>query len=137
MKRAGSAGLGLLVLGVVATLLGCAGATGSSSAETPVPIRSVETVAGKWSGLLERGSSRREDLVELTIGKDGSYRFESARTTGALRGSGTLMLKDGHLSSASEHGSATYRLYDRGGRPILKVDAVGAQGTRYSAEFSR
>jgi hypothetical protein len=136
MRRSGRASLVVLVAGVVAALAGCAGTTGSPT-ETLVPIQSVETVAGKWTGLLARGSSRREDFVELTIGKDASYRFATSRTIGVLQGSGTLTLKDGQLVSASEHGSATYRLYDRGGKPILKVNAVEARGVRYSAELSR
>jgi hypothetical protein len=113
MNRSAGAGLVVLVVGVMLVLAGCAGATGSA-AERPVPIQSVEAVVGKWTGLLERGSSRREDLVELVIGRDSSYRFASARTIGALQGSGKLTLKDGQLASASEHGSATYRLFDRG-----------------------
>jgi hypothetical protein len=126
-----------IVATLIALLAGCAGMTGPP-AETVVPITSFDVVKGKWSGIIARSpASRREDLVELTVGGDGTYRFESARTIGVLQGGGTLVLKDGALSSASEHGSATYRLVDRGATRVLKVEAVDRDGLRYSAELTR
>jgi hypothetical protein len=126
----------LLVVGLTG-LAACAGMTGPP-AETVVPVTSFDAVKGKWAGIIGRSpASRREDLVELTVNEDGSYRFASARTTGVLQGGGTLVLKDGVLSSSSEHGSATYRLVDRGGQRVLKVDAVDRDGHRYSGELTR
>jgi hypothetical protein len=120
-------------------LAGCAGMTPTGPAEAVVvPIASFETVKGKWAGIITRSpASRREDVVELTVDQDGSYRFTSARQIGVLQGGGKLQLKDGALSSASEHGSATYRLVDRGGQRVLKVDAVDRNGHRYSGELTR
>ncbi|MGH7309852.1 MAG: hypothetical protein ACREK6_14275 [Candidatus Rokuibacteriota bacterium] len=122
---------------VVVLLAGCAGMTGPPT-ETVVPLTSFDAVKGKWAGILARSpASRREDLVELTVEGDGTYRFTSARTIGVLQGGGKLALKDGALSSASEHGSANYRLVDRGGTRVLKVEAVDRDGLRYSAELTR
>jgi hypothetical protein len=107
--------------------------------ETVVPIPSIDVVTGTWKGILERTapSRQREDWVELTVNEDGTYRFMSARTIGVLQGGGRLALKDGQLSSASEQGSATYRLLDRGGTRVLKVDAIARDGQRFSAELTR
>lgn len=131
---------GLAIVAVVIVVLaGCAGmAPTGPPAETVVPITSFDAVKGKWAGILARSpASRREDLVELTVDGDGTYRFTTARTIGVLQGGGKLMLKDGALSSASEHGSANYRLVDRGGQRVLKVEAVDRDGLRYSAELTR
>jgi hypothetical protein len=123
----------------VGVLAGCAGMTPTGPpAETVVPITSFDAVKGKWAGIITRSpASRREDLVELTVDGDGSYRFASARTVGVLQGGGKLQLKDGALSSASEHGSAAYRLIERGGQRVLKVDAVDRNGHRYSGDLTR
>ena len=108
---------GIIAVVVAVALAGCAGMTptGPPAEAVVVPITSFDAVTGKWAGIVTRSpASRREDLVELTVDGDGSYRFTSARTIGVLQGSGKLALKDGALSSASEHGSATYRLVERG-----------------------
>ena len=127
-----------IVAMVIVVLAGCAGMTPAGPAETVVSIAGFDTVKGKWAGVITRSpASRREDLVELTVDADGSYRFESARTIGVLQGGGKLALRDGALFSSSEHGSATYRLVDRGGQRLLKVDAVDRDGLRYSGELTR
>jgi hypothetical protein len=125
---------------VVAALAGCAAATSPRpSGETVVPITSIDLVKGKWAGLLERTapSRRREEYIELVINGDGTYRFLSARTIGVLQGSGTLALSEGQLSSASEQGSATYRLVEVDGTRMLKVDAVTRDGQRFEARLRR
>lgn len=130
--------LALVAMGI-AVLAGCAGMTPSGPPEAVVvPITSFDVVKGKWAGIVARSpASRREDLVELTIDGDGAYRFTSARTIGVLQGGGKLVLKDGTLSSSSEHGSASYRLIDRGRTRVLEVQAVDRDGLRYSAELTR
>ncbi|HSF04686.1 MAG TPA: hypothetical protein VLG10_02750 [Methylomirabilota bacterium] len=129
----------VLVAVVIAVLAGCAGmAPTGPPAETVVPITGFDVVKGKWAGIVARSpASRREDLIELTVDGDGAYRFTSARTIGVLQGRGQLTLRDGALASASEQGSATYRLVDRGGKHVLKVEAVDRDGLRYSAELTR
>ncbi len=128
-----------IVAVAIAGLAACAGMTPAGPpAETVVPVTSFDAVKGKWAGIISRSpASRREDLVELTVEADGSYRFESARTIGVLQGSGKLALKEGALSSSSEQGSASYRLVDRGGKRLLRVDAVDRDGHRYSGELTR
>jgi hypothetical protein len=140
MVRWRIAGVVVTLAGLMTLLAACAGTdSGSSRAETFVPIQNIQAVVGKWSGILDSSAtgSRREDLIELTIGPDASYRYSTARTIGVLQGSGTLTLKDGQLTSSSERGSATYRLYDRAGKRILKVEAVETRGVRYTAELTR
>ena len=123
---------------MVVALAGCAGMTGPTVESVVVPITSFDTVTGKWAGIIRRSpASRREDLVEMTVDGDGNYRFASSRTIGMLQGGGKLELKDGALSSASEHGSATCRLLEREGKLLLRVDAVDRDGHRYSGELTR
>ncbi|MGH7313779.1 MAG: hypothetical protein ACREJV_11440 [Candidatus Rokuibacteriota bacterium] len=139
-RRSNVAGLIATVAMVAVVLAGCAGmATTGPPAETVVPIASFDAVKGKWAGIVKRTSpaSRREDLVELTVNEDGTFRFASARTIGVMQGGGKLTLKDGQLSSASERGSATYRLLEQGGKRVLKVDAVDRDGYRFSADLTR
>jgi hypothetical protein len=54
-----------------------------------------------------------------------------------LEGKGTLTLREGQGISESGRGRATYRLYDRGGRQVLRVEVVETNGLRYEAEFTR
>jgi hypothetical protein len=127
--------VGLVILG--AMLSGCAGDRSSTQArEAQIPIASIQAIAGKWAAVVER-TARREDWVELLINEDSSFQYTSARTIGMLEGKGTLTLREGQGISESGRGRATYRLYDRGGRQVLRVEVVETNGLRYEAEFTR
>jgi hypothetical protein len=126
-----------LLLGLIAAL--CAGCTGAPTAtlvDTPMPITSIDSVRGDWTGrIVKSPAGPREDWVDLTIGGDGSYRYTVYRAHGMLAGSGKLSLIGGELHSESTYGKATYRLYDRGGTRLLKVEALEKTGLHYLAEF--
>ena len=136
-----------IILGIVSGLTACATATptanptarASGAAEAVVPITSIDAVKGNWAGVVSRTkpNTQREDFVELRINDDATFAYRGARTVGVFQGGGTLALTDGALTSASERGRATYRLYDRGGTKVIKVDAETADGMRYEAVLSR
>lgn len=132
----------LFVLGSAFMLTACA--TTSPTGPGPrsgdaVPITSIDAVKGKWAGVVERTkpNSRQEDFVELTINDDASFAYSGARTLGMFQGSGTLALTDGQLMYQSERGRVTYRLYDRDGIKVIKVDAESTDGLRYEAVLRR
>jgi hypothetical protein len=86
----------------------------------------------------ETSSSSREDWVELAIKDDGTYEFASFRQVGALHGKGKLTIRDGKLYGRGERGgTSVYSLFDRGGKPLLKVAARDAAGMDYTAELTR
>ena len=129
----------LLALTVAAVLAGCAGGPSTPSA-VPVAIQDVKTVAGKWAGVYSRdtSSTSQEDWVRLAIDENGTYEFASARQVGVLHGRGKLAVRDGKLYGLSERGGTVVAsLFDRGGKPLLKVAAQDAAGMGYTAELTR
>jgi hypothetical protein len=139
MRRLPHLALPVLVVLTMTALLGCAGGPPAPST-VPVAIVDFKTVAGKWSGLYSRDttSSSREDWVNLAINEDGTFEFGSFRQVGALHGKGKLTLRDGKLYGQSDKGGTfVSSLFDRGGKPLLKVAAQDAAGMSYTAELSR
>lgn len=138
MRRLPLLALLVLLAFAITGVLGCAGGPSAPSI-VPVAITDLKTVAGKWTGLYSRdtSSSSREDWVELAIKEDGTYEFGSFRQVGALHGKGKLMLRDGKLYGQGERGSTVYSLFDRGGKPLLKVAAQDTAGMSYTAELTR
>lgn len=91
---------------------------------TIVFISDFGRVAGTWKGLLKRiPKSPSDDWVEVTITKDGKYKFATFRTIGAFSGTGTFTLKGGKLMDDSKEGRATFTLYEGGGSRMLSVEA--------------
>ncbi len=139
MRRYSLLALTVLLAVTVTGLPGCAGGP-APAATVPVAITDIKTVSGKWSGLYAREttSSSREDWVELAIKEDGTYEFTSFRQVGVLHGKGKLTLRDGKLYGQGERGgNLVYSLFDRGGKPLLKVAAQDAAGMGYTAELTR
>jgi hypothetical protein len=126
-----------LLLGLVAMLCaGCTTAPAVKLVDRPVPIESIDSVRGDWTGRIVKSPvGPREDWIDVTIGGDGSYRFTAYRTHSMLAGSGQLILVAGELRSESTSGTATYRLYDRAGTPLLKIEALERTGLHYVAEL--
>jgi len=125
-----------VLLGLVVILAGCAGAPTATAVDTPVKVVSIESVAGKWTGRFVKSPvGPQEDWVDLTIERDGRYRFTIYRTHSVLASRGKVTLVTGELRSESAAGKSTYRLYDREGKRILKVEALERGGYRYLAEF--
>ena len=128
--------LAVVLVVVSAVVSGCAGGRPSGPADTQIPIAGIETIAGKWTGLVERVASR-EDWIELLINDDSSFQFTGSRTIGMLQGKGKMTLREGQGFSESDRGRATYRLYDRGGKRVLRVEVVETNGLRYAANLTR
>ena len=73
----------------------------------------------------------------LRIGEDGSYEFASFREIGAFQGSGTLRLSAGQLFLEGPRGGrATFTLYADNNRRLLRVDGVGPDGQRLTADLT-
>jgi hypothetical protein len=126
-----------LLLGLVATLgAACTSTPAVKPVDTLVPIGSIDSVRGDWTGRIVKSPvGPQEDWVDLTIGGDGTYRFTAYRTYTMLAGRGKLTLVEGELRSESTSGKATYRLYDRAGTRLLKVEALERTGLYYVAEL--
>jgi hypothetical protein len=128
----------LTIAGLAIGFTACSNIQSDQHVSTAIPISDIQTVAGKWEGLAKSvPPSRREDWAELTIEKDGTYRFGSFRTIGAAVGHGSLAVTDGKLYSETAKGSATYTLYERDGRHALLVDIVLRNGLRYHLDLER
>jgi hypothetical protein len=127
-----------VLLVFVAALAGCASAPPAPPA-APVAITDYKMVAGKWAGLVKGLAGPRDDQgdwVEMNIGDSGSYDFGVARTIGMLTGKGNLALKDGKLALEGERGQATFALFQREGRKLLRVDGKLRSGTPLSGELT-
>ena len=127
-----------LVLVLMATVLAaCAGTgTGPTDGLAPVPITDFKMVAGKWGGLVSGMSAKHDDFAEMTISPDGKYDFGVYRTIGVFGGSGTFTLSDGKLQMRGDRGSATYALYQGGGKRVLQVQAMLSDGRPLSAKLT-
>ena len=119
-----------LALAIAVGLAGCAGS--DSAAPGPVAIPNVESIAGKWVGLLEMAGSRdRQDYIEVTIANDGTYRAASARTIGVMDARGTVSVSDGKLTIQGERGSkGVGTLFTQTGQPprLLQVNGTTGDG---------
>ena len=124
-----------VTLVVAAILAGCAGSQASRPPDTSVPITSIDAIKGKWAGVIDR--SRSEDFIEVTIRDDASYQITSARTVGGFQGKGQLTLRDGKAFAENPGVQSTYRLIDRGGKPVLRLDVVETNGLRYGTDLTR
>jgi len=103
-----------------------------------VAISDFKTVAGNWSGRLRRVPKQSGDnFVELTITEEGRWKFAAARTIGVFSGGGNLTIKDGKLLSESANGTATFTLYEEGGKRMLVVAARETSGKvlRWNADL--
>jgi hypothetical protein len=130
-------------LAVTATLVaavilgGCAGSQASRPPDTSVPITSIDAIKGKWAGIVDRSPSRSEDFIQVTIGDDASYQVTSARTAGGFQGKGQLTLRDGQAFAETQNSKSTWRLIDRGGKRVLRLDVVETNGLRYGTDLTR
>jgi hypothetical protein len=109
----------------------------SRSGPTVVPIQDVNSVAGRWSGILygRPGGARGQDWIELTIQKDGTYTLSSARMIGVFTGSGTVSLVDGRLTAEREKARVTFTLYQRDSRRFLRAEGTTEHGNTLRADL--
>jgi hypothetical protein len=125
----------LTVAIALSILAGCAGSGASRPPDTTVPITGIELIKGKWAGVVDR--SRREDYIEVVINDDATYQVTSARTVGGFEGTGKLTLRDGQAFAASPRATSTFRLIDRGGQRVLRLDVMEPNGLRYGTDLTR
>lgn len=136
-----AAGPGLLAraTAVLAALaLGACASSPPPAPATPVPISNYKLVAGKWAGHVIGLAGPRDDgdWIEMTIGEDGAYEFEIARTIGVLAGKGKFALEEGKLATKGERGGqATFALFQRGGDRFLRGTGMLHSGTALSGEL--
>lgn len=129
-----------LVLVLVATVLAACAGTGAGPTDglAPVPITDFKMVAGKWEGVVSGLSAKRDDgdWAEMTISPDGTYDFGIYRTIGVFGGRGTFTLSDGKLQMRGDRGSATYALYQGGGKRVLQAQATLSDGRPLTAKLT-
>jgi hypothetical protein len=102
---------------------------------TPVPIKDIASVSGKWAGILLREPpDRRDDWLELRIAPDGSFEAKSVRLIGTMTGTGKVALADGKLAGKTANASMTGALYTAGNRRMLRVDAKTTEGLVFWSE---
>ena len=129
--------LGALVLAVT----GCASGASSTSAgsATAVAVSDTSAVAGKWTGLMElEGGGSREDFIELTIDRDGTYQAGASRTIGLMDAKGKVTVADGKIRLQGDAGAqATGTLYERAPATDRSLVIVGAapNGRRFSVRL--
>jgi len=129
-----------LVIVLVATVLSACAGTGAGPTDgmAPVPITDFKMVAGKWVGPVTGLSARRDegDWAEMTISPEGAYDFGVYRTIGVFGGRGTLTLSDGKLQMRGDRGSATYALYQGGGKRMLQAQGTLSDGRPLAAKLT-
>lgn len=127
--------LAVVSLFVVLAAGACASG-GQSRYGATVPIAGLQTVAGRWDGILQSGDDLREDFLNVAIGTDGSYEARSARTVGSLEGRGRAEIVNGQLRLTGERSSGIGTLYDKDGKRTLVVQVTGANGRQFTARLT-
>jgi hypothetical protein len=121
---------------VVVFLALAACASGGSSMGTVTPITDLSSVAGRWDGLV-RTTGDRNDLVELAIGADGTYRFSGGtRMIGTLDAPGRVAVQDGRLRFTGEEVTGTGTLYEKDGKRTLHFDLNTEKGRNFTGRFT-
>jgi hypothetical protein len=107
---------------------------------TRVPITELQSVVGRWDGLLSGLSARPstdEDLIDVVIRDDATYEAKAFRTIGVFQGRGTVEIRDGALVLRSERGATgSGELFAVDGRRVLEVHATAADGRRVTARLT-
>ena len=103
-----------LVLVLVATVPAACAGTGAGPTDglAPVPITEFKMMAGRHVRL-------------------GIY-----RTIGVFGGRGTFTLSDGKLQMRGDRGSATYALYQGGGKRVVQAQATLSDGRPLTAKLT-
>ena len=123
-----------VIVGFALSVVGCA----NLGPVTPVVLSDVKSVSGTWAGIVYLPGSERHD-VTLTIRDDGTYDVVAKKNVGASRGSGQIMIRDGHLVLVGErglHGVGTV-LRNPAGDILMKIDATLSDNSNLSAELWR
>ena len=124
-----------LLFAVVIALGACA-SSGASRHGAEVAIRDVQSVAGRWAGIVETSGRKEDDFVEFTLNGDGTYVATGARTTGAFAGRGRVDVDQGKLRITSERSSGVGKLYEKDGKRTLILDIVMTNGRQFTGRLT-
>ena len=90
----------------------------------------------KWDGLaIGPKTAGDTSFFLITIAEDGTYQAGTTRGMGVFAGSGKLTIKDGKLTTEADGDSATYTLYESGGKRVLQLDGVITPGRGVTANL--
>jgi hypothetical protein len=123
----------MMVVVVLLAVTACA--SGGGAMGTATPITDLSSVAGRWDGLV-RSPGDRDDLLELALSTDGTYRFTGTRMIGGLDASGRVDVQNGRLRFTGEGVTGTGSLYDKDGKRTLQFDLMSAKGQNFSGRFT-
>lgn len=124
-----------LVVSVVVGLGACASGGGQSRHGEMVPIQNVQSLAGRWGGILESSERSHDDFIDITINPDGTFQAGGARTIGVLEGRGTLAADGGRLKVTGEKSTGLGTLYDKDGKRTLVIEITTNNGRKFTARL--
>lgn len=125
----------VLSLAVLLAAGACA-SSGQSRYGATVSIPNLQSVAGRWDGILQAGDDLREDFLNVVVGADGTYEAGSARTIGSLEGRGRAEVQNGQLRLIGPRSSGIGTLYEKDGKRTLVVQVTGANGRQFTARLT-
>jgi len=125
-----------LVLAVIVALGACASGSGQSRYGAQVPVQSVQSLAGRWGGIVQSGFDQREDFVDVTIAPDGAYEARTARTIGVLEGRGRVDVQDGRIRVMGTNASGFGTLYEKDGKRTMVLELAAPNGRQFSARLT-
>jgi hypothetical protein len=101
---------------------------------TPVRVGDISDLAGDWGGRM--AGPRGNAAAQITVDGEGKYTGVMFLDAGDRPFHGRLIVvRPGELRYVSTHGSGAARLYQEGGRPVLKLRGDDDGGV--DATFSR
>jgi hypothetical protein len=104
-----------------------------------VSISDFNSIAGRWEGLLKRSPQTHrmlgDDWVQVAIGHDGEYAFESYRPIGVFREQGKLTIENGKATARTDEGRVTFKVHEADGTRMLRAAGASNDGIEYSAEL--
>ena len=111
-------------------------ACASGSRHAVVPIGDVESIAGRWAGIVEASGRQQDDFIDLTLNRDGTYQATGARTIGTFEGRGRLAVEQGRLRVTSERSTGLGTLYENNGKRTLIIEIVMSNGRQFTARLT-
>jgi len=120
---------------VMAVFVAACATGGGRGVSTPIP--DLQSITGRWQGLLDGPSSGQDDFIEVVFNPDGTYRGTGSRTIGVFDASGRAQVQNGRLQLTGEKGATgSGTLFDKDGRRTLVVEMTGPTGKQFSARLT-
>jgi hypothetical protein len=124
-----------LLVAIVFALGACASGGGQSHGDM-VAVRDVQSIAGRWAGIIESSGRQPDDFVDVTVNADGSYQAGGARTIGVFEGRGRIDVQDGRLRLTGERSTGLGTLYEKAGKRTLVFAITTSNGRQFTARLS-